>query len=151
SAVLQEMAAEHQGDRGWSVYLVPLYREMVGRSQQMLLVLLGAVGLVLLIACVNAANLLLARATTRQREIAVRAALGAGRLRLVRQLLTESVMIALSGAALGCALAAGGVRALVALLPAGFPRASEIRLDPVVFAFTLAIALATGLIFGLVP
>jgi predicted permease len=150
-AILTGLIAEHPSEKAWSVYLVPLYREMVGRSQHMLLVLLGAVALVLLIACVNAANLLLARATARQREIAVRAALGASRRRLVRQMLTESVLIALAGAALGTALAAGGVRALVGLLPTDFPRAAEIRLDPVVFAFTLAMAVLTGLLFGVVP
>src|SRR4029077_17534453 len=137
--------------KGWRVYLVPLYREMVGRTRQMLLVLLGAVGLLLLIACVNAANLLPARSSARVREIAVRSALGAARGRIVRQLLTESLVIALAGAALGTLLAFGGVRALVSRLPADFPRAAEIRLDAGVFAFTLIIAVLTGLLFGLVP
>jgi predicted permease len=151
SGILGQLATEHPADAGWRVFLVPLYREMVGRTQRMLLVLLGAVGLLLLIACVNAANLLLARSSARQREIAVRAALGAARWRIVRQLLTESLVIALAGAALGTSIAVGGVHALVSLLPPGFPRASSIGLDPMVFGFTLLAALITGFLFGIVP
>ncbi len=117
----------------------------------MLIVLLAAVGLVLLIACVNAANLLLARASARQREISVRAALGAGRGRLIRQMLAESLLISLLGAACGAVIAVGGVRALVALLPADFPRAYAIHVNGAVFAFTVVVALATGILFGLVP
>ncbi len=151
NAMMSQLANEHPAAKGWRVHLVPLYREMVGGTQRMLFVLLGAVGLLLLIACVNAANLLLARSSARVREIAVRSALGAARSRIVRQLLTESLVIAIAGAVVGSALAVGGVRALVALLPAGFPRASEIHLDSGVFAFTLAIAVLTGLMFGLAP
>jgi predicted permease len=150
SSVLQQLIKEHTG-RGWRIYTIPLYQETVGRSKRMLLVLFAAVGLLLLIACVNAANLLLARSSARVREIAVRSALGAARGRIVRQLLTESLVIAVAGAALGTLLAYGGVRVLVSFLPADFPRASAIRLDSTVFAFTLLVAILTGLLFGLVP
>jgi len=152
SAVLAQMVATEQpNEKGWRIYTLPLFQETVGRTRDMLLVLLGAVGLLLLIACVNAANLLLARASVRVREIAVRSALGAARSRIVRQLLTESMVIALAGAALGTLFAFAGVRALVACLPAGFPRAAEIHLDFGVFGFTLAVAVLTGLLFGLAP
>jgi predicted permease len=136
---------------GWRVLVTPLYKEIVGPTQRMLLVLLGAVALVLLIACANAANLLLARATARQREIAVRAALGAGRSRLIRQMLAESLLIALLGGTFGAAIAVAGVRSLVSLLPADFPRANAIHVNAVVFLFTLFVALSTGLLFGLAP
>jgi predicted permease len=151
-AQLVQLAREHPGAmRGWQSVVASLYQETVGSSRRLLLVLLGAVGLVLLIACANAANLLLARATARQREIAVRAALGAARGRLVRQMLAESLLIALAGGALGAVLAVAGVRVLTALLPADFPRASDIGVNPAVFGFTLAISLATGFLFGLAP
>jgi predicted permease len=151
SAILHQLSSENLTGRDWRVIVVPLYRELVGPTERMLFVLLAAVGLLLLIACVNSANLLLARSSARVREIAVRSALGAARSRIVRQLLTESLVIAFAGAALGTLLAVGGVRALVAFLPAGFPRAAEIHLDPWVFLFTLVTAVVTGLLFGLVP
>ena len=123
----------------------------MAHSRRVLLVLLGAVGLVLLIACVNAANLMLARATSRQREMAVRAALGAGRSRLIGQMLAESLLLAVLAGCLGTLFAAGGLKVLLALLPQGFPRAGDIHLDGTVFAFTLVISLATGLLFGFAP
>ncbi|WP_109484946.1 ABC transporter permease [Occallatibacter savannae] len=152
NAVMQQMAREHpNGDRGWTVLVVPLFSEVVGSTRQLLFVLLGAVGIVLLIACVNAANLLLARASARQREIAVRLAMGAPRIRVVRQLLTESLLISVIGGAVGLALAFGGVRALVALLPSDFPRAHDIHVSGPVFLFTLIVSVLTGILFGLAP
>ncbi|HUI41255.1 MAG TPA: ABC transporter permease [Terriglobia bacterium] len=151
NTLLGEIGHEHGGYGGWHMLVIPLYREIVGPDERMLLVLLGAVGLVLLIACANAANLLLARATARQREIAVRMALGAARARLLRQMLTESLLLALVGGGFGALLAPGGVRALVALLPAGFPRADSIQVNASVFGFTLLVALAAGVLFGLAP
>ena len=152
NAIMTQLAREHPGnDAGWSVLVIPLYTELVGASRQMLLVLLGSVGIVLLIACANAANLLMARASARQREIAVRLAMGAPRSRVVRQLLTESLLISLIGGTLGLALAFGGVRALVSLLPADFPRAHDIHVSGPVLAFTLLVSLITGILFGLAP
>jgi len=151
-AMTAQLAREHPSAmEGWHPWLVPLYQEMVGSSRPLLLVLLGAVGLVLLIACANAANLLLSRATARQREFAVRAALGAGRSRLVRQMLAESLLISVAGGGLGLFVAIGGVAALRSLLPANFPRVESIHVNAGVFAFTLVIALATGILFGLAP
>jgi len=151
NAMMTQLAREHPNDAGWQVLVIPLDDEIVGTSRRLLLVLLGAVGMVLLIACANAANLLLAKASARQREIAVRLALGAPRSRVVRQLLTESLLIAFLGGGLGLVLALGGVKGLVSLLPAGFPRASDIHVSAPVFVFTLLVSVATGVLFGLAP
>ncbi len=131
--------------------IAPLPDLLVGSTERPLLVLLGAVAFVLLIACVNVANLLLARAVSRERELAVRTALGARRLRIVRQLITESLLLALAGGAAGVGLAEWLIRLFVTLAPAGYPRLAEIGLDPAVLGFTLAASVVTGVLFGLVP
>ena len=133
----------------------PLRDSIVADARKSLFVLLGAVGFVLLIACANVANLLLVRATGRKREFAIRAAMGAGRARIVRQLLTESIVLAVTGGILGLILGYAGVRALLAVSPAGLPRVGEhgaaIALDWRILLFTLGISLLTGILFGLFP
>jgi predicted permease len=131
--------------------VISLQEQTTGNAQEKLLILLGVVALVLVIACVNVANLLLARAATRQREMAVRAGLGAGRWRICRQLLTESALLAICGGAFGILFAVSGLRWLKAILPADTPRLGSAAIDWRVLAFTAAIALLTGVIFGLAP
>src|SRR5262245_56812171 len=140
-----------QKNRTLHANLIPLQEQIVGNVRSSLLIFLGAVSFVLLIACANVANLLLARAATRQKEMAVRTALGARRLRIIRQLLTESLLLALSGGVLGLWLAAGILILLVAFPPQDGPRLTAIRIDPWVLGFTLLLSILTGIIFGLAP
>jgi putative ABC transport system permease protein len=140
---------EPKANAGWRVEVVPLRQAIVGNVRPALLALYGAAALVLLIACVNVVNLLLARATSRRREFAVRQALGATRGRLLRQALVESLTLATIGGAAGVALAAATVPVLVSLAPAGLPRVEEIRLDPLAIIVTVVLVLAVGVLLGL--
>ena len=142
----QADSSQHLG-----VQIIPLHRNLVSEARPALLVLLGAVGCVLLIACANVANLLLAQAAARTKEVAIRAALGADRGRVMRQLLTESLLLSVIGGALGFLLAVWATKVLTALSPDNLPRAEEISVDWRVLAFTLGISLITGLAFGLAP
>jgi putative ABC transport system permease protein len=131
--------------------VMSLQEAIVGDVRTSLLILLGAVGLLLLIACANVANLLLARATTRQKEIALRAALGASRWRIVRQLISESVLMSVIGGALGLAAARYGLSILKSMLPAGTPRLADVAVDTRILVFTALLSVVTGILFGLVP
>lgn len=138
-------------DAGLGPNVRPLSQDVIGDVGRVLWILMGTVGIVLLIACANVANLFLVRAEGRQQELAVRVALGASRSRLARELLFESLGLALAGGALGLLLAWAGIGLLARLAPAGLPRIDEISIDPVVLLFTLAISVLTGLLFGLIP
>jgi len=152
AAITQRLAGEYREDRNWDgATIAPLHEAIVGNVRTALLVLLGAVAFVLLMACVNVASLLLARAGTRQQEISIRAALGAGRSRIVRQLLTESIVLALAGGLVGLVVAFFGTQLLLVLSRGQLPLAFEVSIDARVLLFSLAISLVTGVLFGLVP
>jgi predicted permease len=144
-------SAYPDADKDRGIGVTPLKQEMVQHIEPFLLILLAAVGFVLLIACVNVANLLLARSGGRAREFAIRAALGASQGRVIRQLLTECVLLALCGGALGLILAAWGTSAALSIVPGTLPRANDVRIDPRVLVFTLVVSLLAGILFGLAP
>ncbi len=152
TAIAARLAQEHaDANAGWTIRVTPVLDFAVGDAGKTLWLLFSAVGLVLLIACANVTNLLLARAATRQKEVAIRVALGAGRLRIIRQLATESLLLAFFGALAGWPLAVWGLKALLAIAPADLPRLAAVTIDNRALLFTLAITLLTALIFGLVP
>jgi|HubBroStandDraft_2_1064218.scaffolds.fasta_scaffold21620_2 putative ABC transport system permease protein len=152
AAMEQRLAEQFPNENnGWGIRIVSLQADMAGNVRTALLVLLGAVGFVFLIACANVASLQLTRATSRRKEIAIRVALGAGRQRLLRQFLTESVLLSLIGGAVGLLLAFEALQGLIAWLPADLPRVSEIHVDARVLAFGLALSVLSGVIFGLAP
>jgi len=152
AGITRRLAEQYREDKNWDgATLKPLHDSIVGNVRSSLLVLLGAVAFVLLMACANVASLLLARSGAREQEVAIRAALGAGRGRIVRQLLTESIVLALAGGVLGLAVAYLGTRLLLALSRGQLPQSFNVTIDGTVLLFSLGVSLATGLIFGLVP
>jgi putative ABC transport system permease protein len=140
-----------KSNTGWNLRIVGLRDHLVGNTRPTLFILLGSVGFVLLIACANVANLLLVRAATRQKEIALRTALGASRIRIARQMITESLLLALMGGGLGALLATWGIDLLVLVSADNLPSTAQVRIDATVLGFTLLISLVTGLLFGLAP
>jgi putative ABC transport system permease protein len=151
-AIAGRLEQQYPNNRDLGVYLIPLPEQVVGRTlRTSLWIMMAAVAAVLLIACANVANLMLSRAAVREREISVRVALGAARTRLVRQLLTESVLLSVLGAALGTGLAWAGLRVLVGMAPEDIPRLDQVRIDVVALGVTLGLALVTGIAFGLAP
>lgn len=153
SAISARLLAQHPvtNSRKAGIMLNPLYEEIVGDFRAGLILLLGAVGLVLLISCANLSNLLLVRASARKKEIAIRSAMGGTRARLIRQLLTESVLLSVTGGVLGLGLSHLGLNVLIAISPASLARASEIDIDGRVILFSMGISILVGIIFGLVP
>jgi predicted permease len=150
--IAQNLALAYpEADKNVGITLISMKEDIVGKVQPFLIVLLAAVGFLLLIACVNVANLLLARSMGRSREFAIRAAMGASQARVIRQLLSESILLAGLGGALGLLLAVWGTKAVLGTLPGALPRASEVSLDSRVLFFTLALSLFAGIIFGLAP
>jgi putative ABC transport system permease protein len=149
--IAKRLAHSYPSDRGWQLDLVPLLDSIIGPVKRPLLALLAAVGLVLLIATANVASLLLARSTVRRREIAVRAAIGASRLRIVRQLLTESLLVAIVGGILGLVVAFWGIHLLKAIAPQDMPRLGDAGINRLVLLVTFAVSLAVGLLFGIAP
>src|SRR5260370_25581061 len=151
SSIARRMEEQEPGNKGLGALVVPMQEQITGDSRKALLVLLGAVAFVLLVACVNVANMLLARASARQKELAIRASLGAGRARIVRQVIIECLPLGVIGGLLGLLLAVWGIDLLSSLLPASLPRGNPIGVNSRVLLFTFALALVTILIFGLLP
>ena len=143
--------ADPSKHKDWRAWTTPLTRQVVGRTRAVLLVLLGSVALVLLIACANVASLMLSRSNARRHEMAIRAAIGAGRGRIIRQLMTESILLSLVGGFFGLLLGSAGVKLLLAVSPSNLPRLDETSIDGRVFGFTLLTSVVTGILFGLVP
>jgi len=152
AAIAKRLSQQYpQSNTNFGAQAMPLQERLTGSVKKPLYIMFGAVAFVLLIACANVANLLLVRASQRESEIAVRTALGAGRMRIVRQLVTESLLLSLAGAVVGIALASWAVAGVVAFGPEGLPRLAEVAIDPQVLGFALAVSALTGLLFGLVP
>jgi putative ABC transport system permease protein len=151
TAIEKRLSGQFEDSRGWTAKVVPLHDQIVGGTRVALWTLLGAVGFVLLIACANVANIVLARSSARQKEMAIRTAVGATRLHVVRQLLTESVLLSVAGGALGLVLASVGIEVLLSITPVDIPRMQRVGIDGRVLAFTAVVSVITGLLFGLAP